>query len=107
MPSITPKSLRTDVVELVLNAVRKTGKSAHVASGERVSELVFDVAIMHDLNPVDVQREIDAYSDALDAHTREIARLEHDASNVDAFHASERRAFAEHAAALRDELASL
>src|SRR4051812_37986998 len=62
-----PNSLRTPAVAAVLDAVRTTGKSAHPKRDELVSELVLAVAILHNLNPTELQRDVDAYADALDA----------------------------------------
>jgi hypothetical protein len=59
-------ALRTPDVAAVLDAVRTTGKSAHPQRGERVSTLVYAVAIARDVNPVALQRDVEQYADALD-----------------------------------------
>jgi hypothetical protein len=54
----------------VLRAVRDTGQSAHPTPGHKVSGLVICVAVMYDMNPGDLQREVNAwaaYHDALAA----------------------------------------
>jgi hypothetical protein len=59
--------LRTPDVAAVLDAVRTTGKSAHPQRGERVSDLVYAVAITNNVNPVALQHDVEQYADALDA----------------------------------------
>jgi hypothetical protein len=40
---------------------------AHPQRGERVSDLVYAVAITNDVNPVALQHDVEQYADALDA----------------------------------------
>ena len=59
--------LRTAAVDRVLDAVRRTGTSAHAPAGKPYSDLVFYIAVKLDRNPVEVQAEVEAYADALDS----------------------------------------
>jgi hypothetical protein len=61
---------RTTGVALVLDAVRATGKGAHPTRGQRVSDVVTMVAVANNLNPVELQAEVEAYADALDLAAR-------------------------------------
>lgn len=62
--------LRTEPVGAVLDLVRDSGHSAFPNPGERVATVVMIVAMNRDLNPVQLQAEIVAYADALDASAR-------------------------------------
>lgn len=57
---------RSDDLAAVLDAVRRTGMSAHPRRGEQVSSLVLAVAVARDCNPRDLQDEVTAYAVALD-----------------------------------------
>ena len=67
---------RTEGVAAVLDAVRRTGRSAHPTAVEAVmpgavSALVFSVALARNVAPVALQAEVNAYADAQDAYARE------------------------------------
>lgn len=59
---------RTPNVTLVLDAVRETGRSAIPQPGQKVSDLVFSVAVAHGLNPVQLQQAVRSYAKNADEH---------------------------------------
>lgn len=61
---------RTPGVALVLDHVRRTGQGAHPSAGQAISGPVMMIALGNGLNPVELQAEVEAYADALDARAR-------------------------------------
>lgn len=62
--------LRDADVTAVLDAVRRTGKSAHPPAGVWVSDVVFAVARSRGASPSALQRKVEAYADACDFAAR-------------------------------------
>lgn len=65
----TSQDLRTPAVAAVLDAVRATGLSAFPKSDGSPADVVFAVAVLRNLNPVELQRQVLAYADGIALHS--------------------------------------